>query len=141
VVIHAGDLSGLAKSGALVVDGREGWYSGGLGEMVSGTRFFGYRIEWVSDRAAPVRLDLLFRGPSAEADRLAILAVEVDGEIVVPDARSTRDIRNVLVRAEVESALLGIRDAAAKARMGQAGPVAQHQAEQADRIREKSDRV
>ena len=85
--------------------------------MVSGTRFYGYQVEWVSERGAPVRLDLLIRGPSAEADRLAILAVEVDGAILVPDARSTRDIRNVLVRAEVESALLGIRSAAANARM------------------------
>ena len=141
MVIHAGDLSGLAKSGALVVDGREGRYSGGLDEMVSGTRFFGYQVEWVSDRAAPVRLDLLFRGPSAEGDRLAILAVEVDGEMLVPDARSTRDIRNVLVRAEVESALLGIRSAAANARMELERLVAQPQAEHAERIRARSDQV
>ena len=140
MVIHAGDLLGLAKSGALVVDGREGRYSGGLDEMVSGTRFYGYQVEWASERGVPVRLDLLFRGSSAEVDRLAILAVEVDGTILVLDARSTRDIRGAPLRVEVESALLGIRAAAANARMEQARLVVQ-QTEQAERIRESLDRV
>ena len=139
MIIRAGDLLGLAKSGAFVFDGREGRYTGGLDEMVSGTRFFGYQIEWRSERGARVRLDLLFRGSSAEVDRQAILAVEVDGSILVPDARSTRDIRDAPLRVEVEAVLMSIRAAAAKARMEHSGLGTPQEAEQADRIREQSD--
>jgi hypothetical protein len=139
MIIRAGDLLGLAKSGAFVFDGRDGRYTGGLDEKVSGTQFFGYQIEWRSEGGAPVRLDLLFRGPSAEADRQAILAVEVDGSILFPDARSTRDIRKAPLRIEVESALMGIRAAAAKARMQHSGLGTPQEAEQADRMQEQSD--
>jgi hypothetical protein len=88
-----------------------------------------------------VRLDLLFRGPSAEADRQAILAVEVDGSILFPDARSTRDIRNAPLRIEIESALMGIRATAAKARMEHSGLGTPQEAERLDRIGEQWDRA